>query len=253
MNCSQASEKILQLENPGEPDRSLQQHLSKCPSCSALLQRLTSLEQDVAFLSNSTAEAGSEKRARKIMSRLDALDTGRKPWVVRLRRPNMDRARQKLAIAVALVAILFTVAAGMLFIPRTVDRDSLSGLVAHKDYQLSRVRLLPARFQAVSEMIRQERTEARLFSQQGDTRRMLMHASLLIELVEKDVEKLIGAAGADVNLLKADLLQELAYLESDFQRLAYQHSSREEVSSALLQLARVSKRAEDRLRMALAS
>ena len=253
MNCGQASEKILQLENPGEPDRSLHQHLTKCPSCNALWQRLKGLEQNIACLSNASADAGSEKRARKIMGRLDALDAGRKPWVVRLRRPNMDRARQKLAIAVALVAILFTVAAGMLFIPRTVDRDSLSGLVAHKDYQLSRVRSLPTRIQAVTEMIRQERTEARLFSQQGDTRRMLMHASLLVELVEKDVEKLIGSAGADVDLLKADLVQELAYLGSDFQRLAYQHSSRDEVSSALLQLARVSKRAEDRLRLTLAS
>jgi len=253
MNCGQASEKILQLENPGEPDRSLHQHLAKCPSCNALWQRLKGLEQNIACLSNASADAGSEKRARKIMGRLDALDAGRKPWVVRLRRPNMDRARQKLAIAVALVAILFTVAAGMLFIPRTVDRDSLPGLVAHKDYQLSRVRSLPTRIQAVTEMIRQERTEARLFSQQGDTRRMLMHASLLVELVEKDVEKLIGAAGADVDLLKADLVQELAYLGSDFQRLAYQHSSRDEVSSALLQLARVSKRAEDRLRLTLAS
>ena len=79
MNCGQASEKILQLENPGEPDRSLHQHLAKCPSCNALWQRLKGLEQNIACLSNASADAGSEKRARKIMGRLDALDAGRKP------------------------------------------------------------------------------------------------------------------------------------------------------------------------------
>lgn len=252
MNCAQAIEQMLKSSDPRRLDTDIQAHLSQCAQCASQAARMQALENDlVVFCASPTVPIMKDLEA-KIASRLEFTPPAA-PSVLKFRKPNMDRARQKLALAVALVAILFTVALGLFILPPSVDRDSLPGLVAHKDYQLSRAQSLPVRMQMVAAMVRQGRTEARLFSQQGDTRRMLLHASLLAALMEKDVEKLIVAVGGDLRERKGELAQELAYLESDCQRLAIQHASQAEASAVLLQLAVASKRAESRLRLGLES
>lgn len=230
--------------------------LKQCPACAAFLKKLARLEEQLARLTPPTAVISPQQRLNQIVTRLEpaALSEPSAPIspLLRFRRFDKDRGRKKLALAVALVAFLLTMAGGLSFWPKPVDRETLAGLRAERDSVLKRSKGSAAKLESLFRLAKESEREARDLASRGDVRRLALLASFHQELLGKDLDRAL-ANSFDISRDRlTDFTQDRSRAESDFQRLAAQHADQPEVLQSLELIAQASKAAEQKLRQAMA-
>jgi parvulin-like peptidyl-prolyl isomerase len=150
---------------------------------------------------------------------------------------------------VALVAFLFAVVGGLMLIPKPIDRETIAGLRVYKESSISRANSQEKKWQAMVRLAKEARADAIVFAARNDTVHVKLMADYLVELLQKDVEKLISVSELRDQML--DFAIELGRSESEFQRLANLYDSSPEVADSLVRIAHASRDAELRLRRAL--
>ncbi len=249
MNCNQIRQQLLQADDINQPSVELMLHFSNCSSCFKYHQEAIKMEKLVEGIPIPLGLFSPQNRLIKIESKLGNMQLS-SPKVLQFRKNNPERARQKLALAVALVAFLFSVAVGLSFLPKSIDRESIAGLRHYKNSAISKAKTSLQKWNTLSQIASETRKDAIKFAARNDLKNLSLMADFLQELLEKDLEKLItfGEQRNLVNSLADDFLRS----ESEFQRLAHHYASSPELTVPLLKIALVSKQAVLRLRQALA-
>ena len=248
MNCNQIREQILCAENIGKLQKEVAQHVQACSACRVYQNTVQKMEMQIGQLQVAEPLYSSHIRLKNIEGKLD----GRKVFVsplFKFRRFEKERGRQKLSVAVALVAFLFAVVGGLMLIPKPIDRESIAGLRVYKDSSIHRAGSQEKKWQTLVKLVKEARADAIVFAVRNDTVHLKLIADYLEELLQKDVEKLISVRELRDQML--DFALELGRSESEFQRLASLHLSSPEVAESLVRIALVSKEAELRIRRAL--
>jgi hypothetical protein len=253
MNCNQTQEQILRAESITILQREVMFHLQSCKACQAYQATIFKIEKQIAKLQVSAPLLSSQARLKNIESKLDGKKIITSP-LFKFRRFEKERGRQKLSVAVALVAFLFAVVGGLILIPKPVDRESIAGLRVYKESSINRVASPEKKWIAMVRLAKEARTDAIAFAARNDSVHLKLHADYLEELLQKDVDKLssILISKKELRDQMLDFAADLARNESEFQRLASQYSSSSpEMADSLVRIAQASKDAELRLRRAL--
>jgi len=248
MNCNQTREKILQSENISKLQREVMFHLQACQACQAYQSKLYKIEKEIVQLQVSEPLFSSQMRLKKIEGKLEWKKIITSP-LFKFRRFEKERGRQKLSVAVALVAFLFAVAGGLLLIPKPIDRESIAGLRDYKESSINRASSQEKKWQTMVRLAKEAQTDAIAFAGRNDAIHVKLLADYLEELLQKDVDKL--SSTRDLRNQMTDFAAELGRSESEFQRLASQYSYSPEIAYSLIRIAQVSKDAEFRLKRAL--
>lgn len=252
MNCNQIREQILCAENIGKLQKEVMVHLQACQGCQAYQSAVHKMEMQIGQLRSVEPLFSTHARLKNIEAKLDGRKVFASP-VLKFRRFEKERGRQKLSVAVALVAFLFAVVGGLMLIPKPIDRESIAGLRVYKDSSIHRAGSQEKRWQAMVKLVKEARTDAIAFAARNDTVHVKLMADYLEELLQKDVDKLSSTLNSSRELRDRilDFALELGRSESEFQRLASLHSSSPEVAESLVRIALASKEAELRIRRAL--
>ncbi|MBJ7304313.1 MAG: hypothetical protein JHD26_07685 [Gemmataceae bacterium] len=248
MNCNQIREQILCAENINKLQKEVMVHLQACQGCQEYQGAVHKMEKQIGQLRSVGPLFSTHARLKNIEAKLDGRKVFASP-VLKFRRFEKERGRQKLSVAVALVAFLFAVVGGLMLIPKPIDRESIAGLRVYKDSSIHRAGSQEKRWQAMVKLVKEARTDAIVFAARNDTVHVKLMADYLEELLQKDVDKLISVRELRDQML--DFALELGRSESEFQRLASLHSSSPEVAESLVRIALASKEAELRIRRAL--
>ncbi|MBJ7345358.1 MAG: hypothetical protein JHD09_08775 [Gemmataceae bacterium] len=248
MNCNQIREQILCAENINKLQKEVMVHLQACQGCQEYQGAVHKMEKQIGQLRSVGPLFSTHARLKNIEAKLDGRKVFASP-VLKFRRFEKERGRQKLSVAVALVAFLFAVVGGLMLIPKPIDRESIAGLRVYKDSSIHRAGSQEKRWQAMVKLVKEARTDAIAFAARNDTVHVKLMADYLEELLQKDVDKLISVRELRDQML--DFALELGRSESEFQRLASLHSSSPEVVESLVRIALASKEAELRIRRAL--
>lgn len=248
MNCNHAREQILLAEGRGKYPREVMGHLQSCDECQRYQATFLGIENQISEMGISKPLLTSAARLDQIEKRLDGKNIFASP-LLKFRRFEKERGRQKLSVAVALVAFLFAVAGGLMFIPRPIDRESIAGLRVYKESSINRAKSPLKKWHAMVRLAGEARTDAISAAARNDSDRVKMLADYLEELLRKDVERLVSFVELRDEML--DFAKDLARSESEFQRLASHYSSSPEIADSLVRIAKASKDAESRLRLAL--
>lgn len=248
MNCNQIREQILFAENIGKLQKEVMVHLQACQGCQAYQSAVHKMEKQIGQLRSVEPLFSTHARLKNIEAKLDGRKVSASP-VLKFRRFEKERGRQKLSVAVALVAFLFAIVGGLMLIPKPIDRESIAGLRVYKDSSIHRAGSQEKRWQAMVKLVKEARTDAIVFAARNDAVHVKLMADYLEELLQKDVDKLISVRELRDQML--DFALELGRSESEFQRLASLHSSSPEVADSLVRIALASKEAELRIRRAL--
>jgi hypothetical protein len=248
MNCNQTRDQILRAEDVGKLQKDVALHVQVCQACQSFQTTVLKMEKQIGQLQVVEPLFPSQTRLKNIESRLDGRKVFTSP-LFKFRRFEKERGRQKLSVAVALVAFLFAVAGGLMLIPKPVDRESIAGLRAYKETSINRVVSQEKKWLAMVRLVSEARTDVIAFAARNDSTHVKLLADYLEELLQKDVDKLISAR--DLRNQMLDFAADLGRSESEFQRLASQYSSSPEISESLVRIALASKDAELRLRRAL--
>lgn len=248
MNCNQIREQILCAENINKLQKEVMVHLQACQGCQEYQSAVHKMEKQIGQLRSVEPLFSMQTRLKNIEAKLDGRKVFASP-VLKFRRFEKERGRQKLSVAVALVAFLFAVVGGLMLIPKPIDRESIAGLRVYKDSSIHRAGSQEKRCQAMVKLVKEARTDAIVFAGRNDTVHLKLIADYLEELLQKDVDKLISVGELRDQML--DFALELGRSESEFQRLASLHSSSPEVAGSLVRIALASKEAELRIRRAL--
>ncbi len=252
MNCNQIREQILCAENINKLQKEVMVHLQACQGCQAYQSAVHKMEMQIGQLRSVEPLFSTHARLKNIEAKLDGRKVFASP-VLKFRRFEKERGRQKLSVAVALVAFLFAVVGGLMLIPKPIDRESIAGLRVYKDSSIHRAGSQEKRWQAMVKLVKEARTDAIAFAGRNDTVHLKLMADYLEELLQKDVDKLSSTLNSSRELRDQmlDFAIELGRSESEFQRLASLHSSSPEVAESLVRIALASKEAELRIRRAL--
>jgi hypothetical protein len=248
MNCNQIREQILCAENINKLQKEVMVHLQACQGCQAYQSAVHKMEMQIGQLRSVEPLFSTHARLKNIEAKLDGRKVFASP-VLKFRRFEKERGRQKLSVAVALVAFLFAVVGGLMLIPKPIDRESIAGLRVYKDSSIHRAGSQEKRWQAMVKLAKEARTDAIVFAARNDAAHVKLMADYLEELLQKDVDKLSSVRELRDQML--DFALELGRSESEFQRLASLHSSSPEVADSLVRIALASKEAELRIRRAL--
>lgn len=248
MNCNQIREQILWAENIGKLQKEVTVHLQACQGCQEYQSAVHKMEKQIGQLRSVEPLFSMQTRLKNIEAKLDGRKVFASP-VLKFRRFEKERGRQKLSVAVALVAFLFAVVGGLMLIPKPIDRESIAGLRVYKDSSIHRAGSQEKRWQAMVKLAKEARTDAIVFAARNDAVHLKLMADYLEELLQKDVDKLSSVRELRDQML--DFALELGRSESEFQRLASLHSSSPEVADSLVRIALASKEAELRIRRAL--
>lgn len=248
MNCNQIREQILWAENIGRLQKEVTVHLQACQGCQEYQSAVHKMEKQIGQLRSVEPLFSTHARLKNIEAKLDGRKVFASP-VLKFRRFEKERGRQKLSVAVALVAFLFAVVGGLMLIPKPIDRESIAGLRVYKDSSIHRAGSQEKRWQAMVKLAKEARTDAIVFAARNDAVHLKLMADYLEELLQKDVDKLSSVRELRDQML--DFALELGRSESEFQRLASLHSSSPEVADSLVRIALASKEAELRIRHAL--
>ena len=248
MNCNQTREEILRAEDIGKFHKDVALHVQVCQACQSYQSTVQKMERQIGKLQVVEPLFSAQARLKNIEGRLDGRKAFTSP-LFKFRRFEKERGRQKLSVAVALVAFLFAVAGGLMLIPKPVDRESIAGLRVYKESSINRMVSQEKKWQAMVRLVAEARTDAIAFAARNDSAHVKLLAVYLEELLQKDVEKLISAGNLRNQM--SDFATELGRSESEFQRLASQYSSSPEIAESLVRIALASKDAELRLRRAL--
>jgi hypothetical protein len=248
MNCNQIREQILRAENMGKLQKEVAQHVQACLACREYQSTVQKMEMQIGQLQVTEPLHSSHIRLKNIEGKLDGRKVFASP-LFKFRRFEKERGRQKLSVAVALVAFLFAVVGGLMLIPKPIDRESIAGLRVYKESSINRVNSQEKKWQAMVRLAKEARADAIVFAARNDTVHLKLMADYLVELLQKDVEKLISVSELRDQML--DFAIELGRSESEFQRLANLYDSSPEVADSLVRIAHASRDAELRLRRAL--
>lgn len=248
MNCNQIREKILQSENINKLQREVMLHLQSCQVCQAYQKNLYKIEKEIVQLQVSEPLFSSQMRLKKIEGKLEGKKIITSP-LFKFRRFEKERGRQKLSIAVALVAFLFAVAGGLLMIPKPMDRESIAGLRVYKESSINRASSQEKKWQTMVRLAKEAQTDVIAFAGRNDAIHVKLLADYLEELLQKDVDKL--SSTKELRNQMTDFAADLGRSESEFQRLASQYSSSPEIADSLIRIAQASKQAELRIKRAL--
>ncbi|MBJ7432155.1 MAG: hypothetical protein JHC56_12540 [Gemmataceae bacterium] len=248
MNCNQIREQILCAENINKLQKEVMVHLQACQGCQEYQGAVHKMEKQIGQLRSVGPLFSTHARLKNIEAKLDGRKVFASP-VLKFRRFEKERGRQKLSVAVALVAFLFAVVGGLMLIPKPIDRESIAGLRVYKDSSIHRAGSQEKKWQAMVKLVKEARTDAIAFAARNDTVHVKLMADYLEELLQKDVDKLISVRELRDQML--DFALELGRSESEFQRLASLHSSSPKVVESLVRIALASKEAELRIRRAL--
>ena len=248
MNCNQIREQILCAENINKLQKEVMVHLQACQGCQEYQSAVHKMEKQIGQLRSVEPLFSTHARLKNIEAKLNGRKVFASP-VLKFRRFEKERGRQKLSVAVALVAFLFAVVGGLMLIPKPIDRESIAGLRVYKESSINRANSQEKKWQAMVRLAKEARTDAIVFAARNDTVHVKLMADYLEELLQKDVDKLISVRELRDKML--DFAIELGHSESEFQRLASLHSSSPEVADSLVRIAMASKDAELRLRRAL--
>jgi hypothetical protein len=248
MNCNQIREQILWAENIGKLQKEVTVHLQACQGCQEYQSAVHKMEKQIGQLRSVEPLFSTHARLKNIEAKLNGRKVFASP-VLKFRRFEKERGRQKLSVAVALVAFLFAVVGGLMLIPKPIDRESIAGLRVYKDSSIHRAGSQEKRWQAMVKLAKEARTDAIVFAARNDAVHLKLMADYLEELLQKDVDKLSSVRELRDQML--DFALELGRSESEFQRLASLHSSSPEVADSLVRIALASKEAELRIRRAL--
>ncbi len=248
MNCNQIREQILRAESPGKLQKEVMVHLQACQGCQAYQSAVQKMEKQIGQLRSVEPLFSMQTRLKNIEAKLDGRKVFASP-VLKFRRFEKERGRQKLSVAVALVAFLFAVAGGLMLIPKPIDRESNAGLRAYKESSINRANSQEKKWKVMVRLAKEARTDAIAFAARNDTVHVKLMADYLEELLQKDVDKLISVRELRDQML--DFALELGRSESEFQRLANLYASTPEVADSLVRIAQASKEAELRIRRAL--
>lgn len=252
MNCNQIRQQILQAENTSKLQKEVLLHLQACQGCQAYQSAVHEMEIQLGQLRSVEPLFSTHARLKNIEAKLDGRKVLTSPRL-KFRKFEKERGRQKLSVAVALVAFLFAVVGGLMLIPKPIDRESIAGLRVYKDSSIHRAGSQEKRWQAIVKLAKEARTDAIAFAGRNDTVHLNLMADYLEELLQKDVDKLSSTLNSSRELRDQmlDFALELGRSESEFQRLASLHSSSPEVADSLVRIALASKEAELRIRQAL--
>ena len=252
MNCNQIREQILCAENINKLQKEVMVHLQACQGCQAYQSAVHKMEMQIGQLRSVEPLFSTHARLKNIEAKLDGRKVFASP-VLKFRRFEKERGRQKLSVAVALVAFLFAVVGGLMLIPKPIDRESIAGLRVYKDSSIHRAGSQEKRWQAMVKLAKEARTDAIVFAARNDAVHVKLMADYLEELLQKDLDKLSSTLNSSRELRDQmlDFALELGRSESEFQRLASLHSSSPEVAESLVRIALASKEAELRIRRAL--
>lgn len=252
MNCNQVREQILCAENINKLQKEVMVHLQTCQGCQEYQSAVHKMEKQIGQLRSVEPLFSMQTRLKNIEAKLDGRKVFASP-VLKFRRFEKERGRQKLSVAVALVAFLFAVVGGLMLIPKPIDRESIAGLRVYKDSSIHRAGSQEKRWQVMVKLAKEARTDAIVFAARNDTVHVKLMADYLEELLQKDVDKLSSPLNSSRELRDQmlDFALELGRSESEFQRLASVHSSSPEVADSLVRIAMASKEAELRIRRAL--
>lgn len=252
MNCNQIRQQILQAENTSKLQKEVLLHLQACQGCQAYQSEVHEMEIQIGQLRSVEPLFSTHARLKNIEAKLDGRKVLTSPRL-KFRKFEKERGRQKLSVAVALVAFLFAVVGGLMLIPKPIDRESIAGLRVYKDSSIHRAGSQEKRWQAIVKLAKEARTDAIAFAGRNDTVHLNLMADYLEELLQKDVDKLSSTLNSSRELRDQmlDFALELGRSESEFQRLASLHSSSPEVADSLVRIALASKEAELRIRRAL--
>jgi hydroxymethylglutaryl-CoA reductase len=248
MNCNQIREQILCAENINKLQKEAMVHLQACQGCQEYQSAVHKMEKQIGQLRSVEPLFSTHARLKNIEAKLNGRKVFASP-VLKFRRFEKERGRQKLSVAVALVAFLFAVVGGLMLIPKQIDRESIAGLRVYKDSSIHRAGSQEKRWQAMVKLAKEARTDAIVFAGRNDAVHLKLMADYLEELLQKDVDKLSSVRELRDQML--DFALELGRSESEFQRLASLHSSSPEVADSLVRIALASKEAELRIRRAL--
>lgn len=252
MNCNQIRQQILHAENTSKLQKEVLLHLQACQGCQAYQSAVHEMEIQLGQLRSVEPLFSTHARLKNIEAKLDGRKVLTSPRL-KFRKFEKERGRQKLSVAVALVAFLFAVVGGLMLIPKPIDRESIAGLRVYKDSSIHRAGSQEKRWQAIVKLAKEARTDAIAFAGRNDTVHLNLMADYLEELLQKDVDKLSSTLNSSRELRDQmlDFALELGRSESEFQRLASLHSSSPEVADSLVRIALASKEAELRIRRAL--
>lgn len=252
MNCTHVRQQILQAENTSKLQKEVLLHLQACQVCQAYQSAVHEMEIQIGQLQVAEPLFSAQTRLKNIEAKLDGRKVLTSPRL-KFRKFEKERGRQKLSVAVALVAFLFAVVGGLMLIPKPIDRESIAGLRVYKDSSIHRAGSQEKRWQAMVKLAKEARTDAIAFAGRNDTAHVKLMADYLTELLQKDVDKLSSSLNSSRELRDQmlDFASELGRSESEFQRLASLHSSSPEVADSLVRIALASKEAELRIRRAL--
>jgi len=117
MNCNQIREQILRAENMGKLQKEVAQHVQACLACREYQSTVQKMEMQIGQLQVTEPLHSSHIRLKNIEGRLDRRNVFASP-LFKFRRFEKERGRQKLSVAVALVAFLFAVVGGLMLIPK---------------------------------------------------------------------------------------------------------------------------------------
>ncbi len=248
MNCNQIREQILRAENINKLQKEVMVHLQACQGCQEYQSAVHKMEKQIGQLRSVEPLFSTHARLKNIEAKLNGRKVFASP-VLKFRRFEKERGRQKLSVAVALVAFLFAVVGGLMLIPKPIDRESIAGLRVYKESSINRANSQEKKWQAMVRLAKEARADAIVFAARNDAVHVKLMADYLEELLQKDVDKLSSVRELRDQML--DFALELGRSESEFQRLASLHSSSPEVADSLVRIALASKEAELRIRRAL--
>ncbi len=248
MNCNQIREQILCAENINKLQKEVMVHLQACQGCQEYQSAVHKMEKQIGQLRSVEPLFSTHARLKNIEAKLNGRKVFASP-VLKFRRFEKERGRQKLSVAVALVAFLFAVVGGLMLIPKPIDRESIAGLRVYKESSINRANSQEKKWQAMVRLAKEARADAIVFAARNDAVHVKLMADYLEELLQKDVDKLSSVRELRDQML--DFALELGRSESEFQRLASLHSSSPEVADSLVRIALASKEAELRIRRAL--
>jgi hypothetical protein len=257
MSCEATRRHLLSLERPDRPPAALRPHLAECPACREWVIGLTELEARVPYLPVPPSEAAKARLLKQLREPALVPDSLRVEIPILPFTPPKERGLRKLAVALALVAALVTVAVGLSYLQQQPDKQVVTPgrtpaevqqwMKELRDRRLAKAETPRQKVEVLAEFADGLLTEVRQSGDLPTAERLELLATVYNETLQQEMLKHARAVSPDEQrVLLPRLAGEMGRTESEFTRLASEAPEAEAVH--LRQIAATAHECDQRLR-----
>jgi hypothetical protein len=258
MSCEATRRHLLSLERPDRPPAALRPHLAECPACREWVIGLTELEARVPYLPVPPSEAAKARLLKQLREPALVPESLRVEIPILPFTPPKERGLRKLAVAMALVAALVTVAIGLSYLQRQPDAQQEVAAAPTpaeiqkwmrelRDRRLARAETPRQKVEVLAEFADGLLTQVRQSGDLPTAERLELLATVYNETLQQEMLKHARAVSPDEQrVLLPRLAGEMGRTESEFTRLASE--APEAAAVHLRQIAATAHECDQRLR-----